>query len=439
MASPGIDGGRWLTTRTLVIVVVFLWVAATTLAVYYVSNTRGGASAAGTASTTSVVASLSSSTTATTIPPTTTTEAPTTTTTEPPPLIVAAGGDVMGDRKVGKFVDENGGAAVFAEVKPYMENADVAFVNLEGAISDIGTRNEFKEYTFRARPALVDGLVSAGINVVSLANNHSLDYRWKALSDCMARLDAAGVSHAGAGANFAAASAPAMLTTPAGSVAIIAAQEISGGTAAKSDTVGMYYTSSPNKGLLEKVAAVASQVDFLIVSLHWGSEYQANAGNHQIELGHQLVDAGADLILGHHPHVIQALEIYKDRLIAYSLGDFVFDHYSVATGQAFVLQVTMPKVGPPSGRIIPVYLSDSHGIPAVVTGNSADAILNRLTRLSADRGLQLSRDGDTAIFGTPPTPTGESTTSSSMTLAPSTTTSAPTATSAPATTPATTR
>jgi hypothetical protein len=169
--------------------------------------------------------------------------------------------------------------------------------------------------------------------------------------------------------------------------------------------------------------------------MHWGVEYAANAGPHQQELAHKLVDAGADLILGHHPHVIQALEIYNNRLIAYSLGDFVFDHYSVATGQAFVLQVTLPLEGPPSARIVPVYLSDSHGIPAVVTGSKAGAILSRLTKLSAAHGLELIRDGDIAYFGTPITP-ADLAAATTTTLPPVTTTTLPlvTTTSVPATT-----
>jgi len=117
----------------------------------------------------------------------------------------------MGDRRVGTFIDENGGVPLFESVKPYMEDAHLAFVNLEGPISDTGTRNSVKEYTFRARLGLLDGLLSAGIDVVSLGNNHSLDYGWTALSDCIERLDAAGVKHAGAGADITAAATPAAL------------------------------------------------------------------------------------------------------------------------------------------------------------------------------------------------------------------------------------
>lgn len=399
MGVPG-KGRRRSSTRSFTVVVILLWVVAAALAGYLIWHTQSGTSAAETPSSTDSVGSIPSATT-TTLAPTTTTEAPTTTTAAPSALTVAAGGDVMGDRRVGTYLDGNGGAAALAGVRPYMEPADLSFVNIEGPISDKGTRNTAKEYTFRSRPALLDGLVSANINMVSLANNHSLDYGWKALSDCISRLDAAGVGHAGAGADSTAAAAPAILETPAGKVAFIAASEITSGFAAGKERPGTYYTSSPNSGLLANVAAAAQQADFVVVSMHWGQEYTPVANSHQITLAHKLVDAGADLILGHHPHVIQGLEIYKDRLIAYSLGDFILDWHSAYAGEAFVLQVTLPKDGPPSGRIIPIFLSKSYGIPAMTTGTTADRILDRLTKLSTDRGLQLTRDGDIATFGNP--------------------------------------
>lgn len=410
--------------RPLVLSLIALCVVIAALAGYYLWDSLSAAGAE-TAPSASSLTSESPDGVPTTIA-STTTEPPTTTTTLAPTLTVAAGGDVLGDRKVGTFMDAHGGAAVFEGVKPYMEGADVAFVNLEGPISDQGSRNTRKQFTFRARPALMDGLLSAGIDVVSLANNHSLDYRWGALSDCIARLDAAGIAHAGAGVDAAAAAAPAMLQTPAGTVALIAVSEITASFAAGTNP-GTYYTSSPHEGLLANVAAADKQADFVIVSLHWGKEYNPGVTDHQVFLGRKLIEAGADLILGHHPHVIEGLEIYNDRLIVYSMGDFVFDHYSRATGEAFVLQVTLPHDGPPWGTIIPVYLSDSHGIPAVVTGWEADRILGRLTSLSVARGLQLNREGDIATFGTPvPSPEAATSTTSaapttSMSISPTTT------------------
>ena len=139
----------------------------------------------------------------------------------------------------------------------------------------------------------------------------------------------------------------------------------------------------------------------MVVSFHWGIEYTGQASREQRALAHDAVDAGADLVLGHHPHVLQGLELYRNKLIAYSLGDFVFDHYSRPTGETVVLQIEMSSAGPPSFQVTPVYLSDAHGIPHVVAGTEARSILRRLTGFSADLGLQLILTGDRAVFSAP--------------------------------------
>ena len=325
--------------------------------------------------------------------------ASTTSTTARPSLTVAAGGDVLGDRGVGAFIDKKGGPAVFAGVKPYLEDADLAFVNLECPVSTKGKAVTTKEYTFRGRLGLIDGLVSAGIDVVSMANNHALDYGPAALLDTITRLDKAGIGHAGAGANDTAALAPAMLDTPAGTVAVLAFTDIiPGGFPAGPNRAGVNPASPDRAKVLAAIKAAKAKADYVIVSFHWGIEYTGNADQDQRKLAHQAIDAGADLVLGHHPHVIQGLELYHGKLIAYSMGDFVFDHYSRTTGEAFVLRVSLPPQGPPDFEIVPVYLNETTGVPAAVTGAAADSILTRLTKLSSALGLQLTRAGDRAVF-----------------------------------------
>lgn len=306
---------------------------------------------------------------------------------------------MLGDQRVGVFVDEHGGEAVFAKVRPLLEEAHLAFVNLESPLSDRGTPDRHKEYTFLGRPALVDGLAAAGIDVVSLANNHAVDFGPTALLDTIDRLDEAGVNHVGAGADAEAARAPALLITPAGIVAVLAFTElVHPGFAATADRAGINPVTPDRKKLLAAIASAQEKADFVVVSFHWGKEYTGRANQEQRRLAHQAIDAGADLILGHHPHVIQGLELYRDRLIAYSLGDFVWDHHSRKTGETFVLQVAMKLGEPPYVEVIPVYLSEATGVPAPVTGNEADVILTRLARLSSDLGLKLTRSGDRAVY-----------------------------------------
>jgi poly-gamma-glutamate capsule biosynthesis protein CapA/YwtB (metallophosphatase superfamily) len=398
--------------RTLVIAAAGVWLVVVILAAFLLL-TAGGESGdeASAGPTTSLpvasaqVTAAARVTTTTTVAPTTssTTTSSTTTSTLPPPLTVAAGGDVMGDRGPGNYMDAHGGASVFAKVTPYFEKAQLAFVNLEGPISNVGARQAGKEYTFRARTALADGLVSAGIDVVSMANNHVLDYGQAALKDCLLRLNRAGVAHAGAGLNSTSAAAPAMLVTRAGSVSVLAYTSIiPGGFAATSSHGGVNPVTEDHARIVKAIKAAAKKTDFVVVSVHWGTEYKSQANSEQRALAHQMIDAGADLIIGHHPHVIQGLEVYHDKLIAYSLGDFVFDHWSRATGEAFILQVSLRDEGPPAVNIVPVYVGDSTGVPAAVTGDEADAILGRLVKLSANLGLKLVQNGARATLADDP-------------------------------------
>jgi poly-gamma-glutamate synthesis protein (capsule biosynthesis protein) len=311
---------------------------------------------------------------------------------------VAAGGDVLGDRRVWPYIDAYGGEALFVHVKQYFTPADVAFVNLEGPISTKGYPIYPTGPVFRAHPDLMNGLLSAGIDVVSLANNHMLDYTSAALLDCIARLDAAGVQHAGAGANLDAAFKPAFWETRAGTVGLLAYCDINDNLYAATATKPGIAPFAGSSVIVAQVQAAAALCDFLIVSFHWGVETDYTVNAAERALAHKVVDAGADIILAQHPHVMQGLEIYKDKLIAYSLGNFVFDHYRYDWGESFILQVIVPQEGPPRGEIIPVYLAGT-GVPSVVTGATASAILNRLTSLSASLGLKLTRWGDRAFFG----------------------------------------
>jgi poly-gamma-glutamate synthesis protein (capsule biosynthesis protein) len=311
---------------------------------------------------------------------------------------VAAGGDVIGARQVGAFIDAEGGEAVFAKVREHLSDADIAFVNLESPLSDKGAANAQKDVTFRGRPALVKGLRSAGIDMVSMANNHALDWGAAALTDTLARLQAEQIQAAGAGADLAAARRPAVVETPSGEVALLAFSNVlPAGFPAGESRPGINPARPDRARVLADIKAAAAEYDWVLVSIHWGVEYKSEAAAEQQDLARAAVDAGAHLVLGHHPHVIQGLELYKDRLIAYSLGDFVFDHYSRETGEAFVLRVRMATSGPPEVKVVPVYLDDRYGIPEVVEGEAADRILERLQRLSRSLDYELDRDGDLLV------------------------------------------
>jgi poly-gamma-glutamate synthesis protein (capsule biosynthesis protein) len=227
----------------------------------------------------------------------------------------------------------------FQEIAATLRSADLRFCNLECPISDRG-RDLHHLYSFRADPRALAGLKAAGFDVVSLANNHSYDWGPAALVDSLERLRAAGIRPVGAGRNILAAHYPALMNVGGLRIAFLGYVEIE----PKEATAGV---GRPGVAWLEPVQVLAdirfarALADLVIVCPHWGVEYALRPTRGQVEFAHRMIDAGADLIVGSHPHVVQPLEAYHDRWIAYSLGNFVFDQKSAAGHHGLMLKVTV--------------------------------------------------------------------------------------------------
>jgi poly-gamma-glutamate synthesis protein (capsule biosynthesis protein) len=314
----------------------------------------------------------------------------------PATLTISAVGDMIFDRQVKALVVSSGGSAPLAAVASHLSQADVTIGNLESPLSTGGVMNATKDVTFRGDPRGVEGLVASGFDFLSIANNHVLDYGPDALADTVATLDARGIAHAGAGANRAAAWKPAVIERDGTSIAYLAFSHIlPPGFVATDSKAGLAAGRNNMDAVTTAIRSAKGKYDYVIVSFHWGVEYQDDANGEQVRDARAAVDAGADMVLAHHPHVIQAVEYYKNRLIAYSLGDFVFDHYSRKTGEAFVLDAALGPDGVTDVKVTPVYL-DGHGKPEFVTGSEATVILDRLKAISAKRSTLVSIDGNTA-------------------------------------------
>ncbi len=357
------------------------------------AGTPGGASASGTASasdagTTGPAASAT--------PATGSAEPSAAAAAGPATITVAAVGDMIFDRRVKSLISERGGEAPLARVAKRLRKADITIGNLESPLSKRGTMDADKDVTFRGDPRAIEGLSAAGFDVVSIANNHMLDYGPKALSDTVRALDEAGIAHAGAGKNQKAAWKPGIVETGDDTTAYLAFTfVVPAGFVAQSDRAGIA-SGRWDVGLIEDAIKKAKRThDYVIVSFHWGVEYKDDANAEQIKVAHRAVKAGADMVLAHHPHVIQGVEIYRKKLIAYSLGDFVFDHYSRKTGESFILNAKMGPAGVTDIKVTPTYL-DTYGRPAVVRGAEAKAILKRLKTISKAHGTKVVIDGDTA-------------------------------------------
>ncbi len=233
-------------------------------------------------------------------------------------------GDIMLSRGVEKKIRASGDFRFpFLRIASTTRAADIAFANLEGPISDRG-ENQGSVYSFRADPRTVEGLSYAGFDVLSLANNHALDWGPDALSQTADLLHAASIRTAGAGKNETEANAPAILDLNGTKIGFLAYTTLLPESfEAQSESPGI---SHETKASMESaIRALRNNVDLLAVSVHWGNEYEEVSNDAQRALGHALIDAGADLVVGHHPHIAQEVKRYKNGWIAYSLGNFVFD------------------------------------------------------------------------------------------------------------------
>ncbi|GAB4546779.1 MAG: CapA family protein [Anaerolineae bacterium] len=219
----------------------------------------------------------------------------------------------------------------------FLHNADVTVGNLECVISDKGEPLRRKQFTFRAEPFMLEGLQWAGFDVLSLANNHSMDYGAEAMLDMRQRLDAAHIMPVGAGKNEAEAFAPALVTVKGVKIAFIGVVNVpkSGTitfdtaiTAATVDQPGVAWITEDADGLhklTQSVMQAKQKADVVIVLLHSGWEFIHTPSDLQKRLSRAAIDAGAAAVIGSHPHVLQGVENYNGGVIAYSLGNFAFD------------------------------------------------------------------------------------------------------------------
>lgn len=332
---------------------------------------------------------------------------------EPPPtplpskeLKLIAVGDIMlsANRAAGKQMAQKGYKYPFEAVKGILEKGDITFANMESPISTLGTKLPGKGITFRTDPMVLDGLKYAGIDILSLANNHILDYDDPALLDTLRLLDEADIQRIGAGQNLAEARKPAIIEKNGLKVAFLAYSDMADiyfsnkykkVFAASDDRPGVAPTDIDM--ILEDVAAVRPQVDIVIVSLHWGVEDSNDTTDQQKEMAHRIIDAGADAILGHHPHVLQGVEIYRGKFIAYSLGNFVFDQLKENNKQSMILELDFKDDRWTAGKAYPVYMQEK-GHPVIATGQQGTNILNKIAGLSKAMGTEVKVEQSDVAF-----------------------------------------
>ena len=301
-------------------------------------------------------------------------------------ITIAATGDIMLARDITTLMEQHGAMYPFERVASLLRDADLTIANFEAAFTDRG-EPALKAYTFRVPPRFAPGLADAGIDLVSLGNNHAADYGPDGLKDTLSALDAAGVRHAGAGLDEADARRAAHMMVDGQRVAFLSYSDIMENTFAGPDSFGVALATVD--AIDADVRAAEARADIVIVALHSGIEYTDAPQPNQQQLARAAIDAGAALVLGHHPHTLQGVERYGGGLIIYSLGNFVFDldnedltNLGPRAFETAVYYVTIANGVVVDARPEPVYIDPAENRPRPATEDERAAILTRIDALN---------------------------------------------------------
>ena len=284
----------------------------------------------------------------------------------------------------------------FEKVGKVTREADVFLVNLECPFTERG-EIVFKNFNFRARPNLVDALTAGGVDVVSLANNHIMDYGSDGLDDTLSTLDEGGIRHFGAGATLAGAREPVIVEVKGVRIAFLGYLFLGDqhpepyeifATDDQPGAAGHYDDVDRLQSMIEEdIQSAKERADHVIPFFHWGREGQADPMPYQVALAHAAIDAGASAVLGSHPHNLQGIEVYNGAPIAYSLGNFVFGgRWNPPDKRTALLELKLNKSEVTSTTVIPAY-TDSFPKepfqPYLVHGSDAATLKKYLVQLSA--------------------------------------------------------
>jgi len=262
-------------------------------------------------------------------------------------LTIVFAGDLMLDRGTRELIEVKGVDDLFENVHNVTGSSDFTVANLECAACDTTCKAVDKKFNFRANPEWISSLYKNGITHLVLANNHSFDFGENGMKQTVSNLQHNGIKPIGYSRNNDTSCAPTILQKGNDSVAIFTSCFLKQNNG---------FVSSENAFSLSnkiRVFKIKHRTCSIVVCLHWGIEMDNRPSEEQIQQAHQLVDAGADAILGHHPHVVQPIEVYKSKIIFYSLGNFIFDNHHSPANRGVMARLSLTKGSIESVRVIP--------------------------------------------------------------------------------------
>ena len=305
---------------------------------------------------------------------------------EPGSVLLAFAGDVMFSDPFLTSYDKSGISAIAdSEMLERMQNADLFVINEEFPFSLRGEAMEDKQFTFRADPKYVEIFQKMGVDIATVANNHALDFGRDAFLDTLDTLKSAGITCIGGGYHLSEASAPAVQTIKGQTFAIFGATRVSPSATwyASDSQAGLFQTYDATL-LNQKIAEAHTEYDHVIVFVHWGIEKNETPEDYQRSLAKGYIDAGADLVVGCHPHVLQGFEYYNGVPIVYSLGNYLFGNRD---GDTVLLEASYDSEGAPSIQLVPCKRVGS----VLSRIQHPEALFQHLTELSF--GVTVAEDG----------------------------------------------
>ena len=299
---------------------------------------------------------------------------------------------ITGDVELSEYVQRNYNASgatgvVSEEMLQELSSADVLEINNEFCFSERGEQAPDKQFTFRVNPSYVSLLNEMGVDVAGLANNHVLDFGKDALSDTFTTLSDAGIEYTGAGTSREDASKLIVKEVNGKKYGFLAASRVIpvGSWNVDNSQPGVF-TCYDTTALCNAITAAKTQVDYLFVCVHWGVEHTTELTDYQVANGHAYIDAGADAVIGSHPHVLQGMEYYNGKPIFYSLGNFIFNENINST---MAVKFVFNEAGDVTVSLLPAYASSAKTYLA--EGEKAAGILNYVNGLSST--VNVAEDG----------------------------------------------
>lgn len=300
-------------------------------------------------------------------------------------------GDVLMASKVEDILKQKGYDYPYTNVKDFLSKPDYTIANLETPITTRGIVQN-KDYVYRSSPMSLPALKASGIDLVNLANNHVMDYGTEGLLDTMDALDQEGVKRVGAGKDLEEAYRPVIVEKAGVKIAFFGFSRVVPEASWKAGPghPGVAETYS-YKLPVEAIQKAKESADLVVVVTHWGVERSDNPDKNQKDLAHRYIDAGADLIVGGHPHVLQGFEQYKGKWIAYSLGNFIFTtNDTPKTWETVILEAACSKDKQCDIHLVPILTKAA--LPTPMSTEDGAKLFQRLSKISI--GAQVDAQGN---------------------------------------------